>query len=330
MDWISDLRRSLMRKTLLFTIPFLMLSLSSCADQTTAPEMDLTASFKKPPKPPEPPPPSGDPANPRIAYSDDGLWVADEDGANKTLIYDPDLGGWNVQPAWSPLGDGTEGNPYWIFFTTTGWQHNVARVSFYYEDGNLQVSPIQELAPDDYWTGVAVSPDGGSLAVTRIGGTASVLVTNTDFSGSQIVYETGPDGLVRNPTWSGDGTKVAFVEEGGVAVLKVVDVGDPAFPVVKELDLTSGSMENLSWARQSNSLVYDLDGTMYLLELDEDLNLLNGPESIGSGRGPVWSHDDTRVLYYNRRFYLKNLVDGGRDKRLPMGGRWQDWRSDPL
>jgi Tol biopolymer transport system component len=319
-----------MRKCALFTLPLLFLFLTGCADQATAPDVDLTASFAKGGKPSKP---GGDPPappNPAIAYSDGGLWVADEDGSNKTLIFDPDLGGWNVQPAWSPLGDGTEANPYRIFFTTTGWQHNVGKVTFYYEEGTLQVLPVEELAPDAYWTGVAVSPNGESLVVSKLGESSEVLLTSTTFSGLTTIFVSDPGVNVFEVTWSGDGTKVAFFEESETLILTIVDVSDPSFPVVKELDLFGGgSIEGLDWARHSNSLVYNLDGTMYLLDLDGNLDPVGPPESLGEGRGPVWSPDDTRVLYYMRRFYIKTIGASGKDKRLPMGGRWQDWRRNP-
>jgi Tol biopolymer transport system component len=317
----------MMRRLSFLFLPLILLLVTGCSDQTTAPDLDLTASFKKPPRPP----PTPEPASPRIAFSDEGLWVADEDGANKTLIYDPDLGGWNVLPAWSPLGDGTETNPYRIFFTTTGWQHNVAKVTFYYDEATLHVSPVVDLAPDDYWTGVAVSPDGESLAVSRLGENAGVFLTSTGFSGLTPVYEPGPEVNVFEVTWSGDGSKVAFFAESDDVTLTIVDVSDPLAPVGSEVwTYADGSIEGLSWARHSNQLLYNLDGTMYLLELDANLNPVGPPESLGEGRGPVWSPDDTRILYYKRKFYIRTLGSGDRDQRLPMGGRFQDWKRDPL
>ena len=84
---LDSSRRNVMRRLTYFTLPVLLVLLTGCADQATAPDMDVNASFakggKKHPKPP--PNPSGDPANPVISFlggslRNPALQVMDADG----------------------------------------------------------------------------------------------------------------------------------------------------------------------------------------------------------------------------------------------------------
>ena len=60
---------------------------------------------------------------------------------------------------------------------------------------------------------------------------------------------------------------------------------------------------------------------MYLLELDGDFRAAGTPEPLGPGFGPVWSPDDTRIVYDTRAgVCVKTLV--GSQPDLPVGGQW--------
>ena len=133
--------------------------------------------------------------------------------------------------------------------------------------------------------------------------------------------------------------RTADYPDHGELILKILEIPDPLdlndLPLLIPTDVwtfSEGYPEGMSWAPHSDSLVFDVDGTMYLLELQEVNGVLEAkapPVALGDGRGPVWSPDGERVLYYNRRFYIKTLGADGKDQRLPIGGRFQDWRRDP-
>jgi hypothetical protein len=58
-----------MRRLTVFSVPLVLLLLVGCADQTTAPDLDLTVAFAKPPKPPKPPKPEDPPDDPLVFIS---------------------------------------------------------------------------------------------------------------------------------------------------------------------------------------------------------------------------------------------------------------------
>jgi len=164
-----------------------------------------------------------------------------------------------------------------------------------------------------------------------------LMLTSPTFSSERVIYQAGPDGSIRSLAWSGDGSKVAFFEYpfDGELIPKIIEIPDPFDPLPVPIEVWTfpeGYPEGMSWAPHSDSLVFNVDGNMYLLELEEtegDLGAKGPPVSLGPGRGPVWSPDGDRILYYHRHFFIKTLGSRGRDQRLHAGGRFQDWRRDP-
>jgi hypothetical protein len=74
---------------------------------------------------------------------------------------------------------------------------------------------------------------------------------------------------------------------------------------------------------------------MYVLELEEnaDGDLVAAPgglQEIGPGFEPVWSPDDTQIVYDNRAGVFVKTLDGSQED-LSIGGQWfSDWKRDPL
>lgn len=137
-----------------------------------------------------------------------GLWVMDADGANARVVFETDLSIWSIE--WSPDGSmigfigvevrgrsGTE-----LDFPTTLFTIDP-------DAGNLR-----RVVRGDHIAGFGWSPDGNRLLVER------QYATENDRIGSDVIVleadgtEVGPltsDGASRSPTWSPDGSMVAFV-----------------------------------------------------------------------------------------------------------------------
>ena len=99
-----------MRRTAYFTLPLLLLFFTGCADQATAPELDVTASFAKKVKPPPDPPPPEDPVDPMILFSEYGgrrvgyvLSFMDTDG-NREMALSGGEAIEGTEARWAPSG----------------------------------------------------------------------------------------------------------------------------------------------------------------------------------------------------------------------------------
>ena len=323
-------------------LPLLFLFLTGCADQATAPDVDVTASFAKV-KPCQPWPscnnddPGGDPptmANPVLAFDagnhrkKGGLWVSDADGGNKTQIYNIG-GGAYFRPAWSPNGTGTQGDPYEILYRAN-WSIGKVRV-YVKTDGKVaRLGNPEILSTDVNYVGVEVSPGGDELmavwhAIDGSSPFSRLVRVSPDFSSEVTVYTSGADLSVYGGAWNPSGTHVAFIEgsfDSGAA-LKILDLGEESVDELCTFAEMGDPPRRVSWGRTSDQLVFDINGTMYLLD---DLSGSGTPVSLGPGYGPVFSPDDTKIVYDTRAgVYVKTLNPNEPD--LSIGGQWYaDWR----
>jgi TolB protein len=132
------------------------------------------------------------------------IWVMDADGANQVpLTDDADT---NMQPAWSP--DGTT----IVFVSNRDGNLELYRIS---PDGTglariTNTPEVHEENPD--W-----SPDGSRLAYDSCAapsypcpGSANYDVFTIDPDGTGEVRLTTDTGIDANPSWSPDGTQIAF------------------------------------------------------------------------------------------------------------------------
>jgi hypothetical protein len=331
-----------MRRLSLFTLPLLFLFFTGCADQPTSPDLELTASFGKV-KPCQPWPscnnddPGGDPptvANPVLAFdagshrNKGGLWVSDADGGNKAQIYNIG-GGAYFHPAWSPNGEGTEADPYEILYVAN-W--SVGKVQVYVNaDGKpARLGSPEVLSTNVNYVGVEVSPGGDEVLIVwrPIDGSSprsKLVLTDPDFNSETEVYVSDPDIEIWAAAWSPEGTEVAFLEGSYStgASLKILTPPNGTPTTVETFSSVDFPPMRISWARTSDQLVFDINGTMYLLD---DLSGPGTPVSLGPGYGPVFSPDDSKIVYDTRAGVYVKTLDGSQPD-VSIGGQWySDWR----
>jgi Tol biopolymer transport system component len=166
-----------------------------------------------------------------------------------------------------------------------------------------------------------VSPDGQSIAVaTYIGGSWNGIYLLNRFGKARIKIVDNPNGA-GSPTWSPDGTRLAFVgilpgPYGNYGRIFIVNRDGTGLrqlsPEVAANDyqFDSGS----SWAPDGTRLVFSRNGILYLINADG-----SGLISTGvSGADPAWSPDGTQIAY--------GSVSGGGDGLFVMDGTFTSRR----
>jgi Tol biopolymer transport system component len=166
-----------------------------------------------------------------------------------------------------------------------------------------------------------VSPDGQSIAVaTYIGGSWNGIYLLNRFGKARIKIVDNPNGA-GSPTWSPDGTRLAFVgilpgPYGNYGRIFIVNRDGTGLrqlsPEVAANDyqFDSGS----SWAPDGTRLVFSRNGILYLINADG-----SGLISTGvSGAEPAWSPDGTQIAY--------GSVSGGGDGLFVMDGTFTSRR----
>lgn len=134
----------------------------------------------------------------QIAYSDDGIWIINNDGTGRTLFSDLFS---SQNPAWSP--DGTR-----IAFIA---QDTSVCCDHYVWSSNLDGSDLQQLSDgtDVVDRQPRWSPDGSRIAFRRSMTNPGLWVMNADGTGSELIVADA-----YRPAWSPDGSLIAFDGQG--------------------------------------------------------------------------------------------------------------------
>jgi Tol biopolymer transport system component len=166
-----------------------------------------------------------------------------------------------------------------------------------------------------------VSPDGNSIAVAAYVGGAwnGIYLLNRFGKGrTQIVANSNGCG---SPTWSPDGTKLAFVgllpgPYGAYGRIFIVNRdGTGLRQVSPEVAATDYQFDSgVSWAPDGTRLVFSRNGVLNLINADG-----SGLISTGvSGAEPAWSPDGTQIAY--------GSISGGGDGLFVMDGTFTSRR----
>jgi hypothetical protein len=302
-----------------------------CADQPTAFDPDLTASFAKPGKPPKPPPP-GETAAPEISFAAgcgraDCLWVVDADGENATSIYQgsPDL-----HSSWSDQGTGSTADPFVVLVSQSGaFVQTLDKIEVVVQGGVPVAQTVTVLSTDTYHHAV-VRPGGKEFAAVQ---RPATLVLGDMVTGATVpLYQAEPGRGIGMPAWNTDGTRLAFSEEDpwpqqriDIMVMDVESLpGEEGWlETAISFDWVDWGSWNLSWARTSNRLLLDLERQLYAVDLDAPTPDM-GP-SLGDGFRASWSPDDSRLVVEDDGWLWIRDVGGGKGTRVKRGTR-PDWR----
>ena len=161
--------------------------------------------------------------------------------------------------------------------------------------------------------GFSWSPDATSLAYASRAGISAVDVV----AGAQrlLVHATG----AKNPSWSPDGRRLAFVRDNGDATSNVY---------VAELDgsrprlVGPGSDETLAWSPDSTRIAYGTEffcgvvngpGKVVVVDVSPGRTVLAIPGLAGASAGnPSWSPDGTRLVL-ERANIARSCLEHGAD-----------------
>jgi hypothetical protein len=172
------------------------------------------------------------------------------------------------------------------------------------------------------------SPDGKRIAFTRWDETAfDIFVVNADGSGlKNVTNDTLPN---EEPTWSPDGTEIAFVgrQPGGQSDVYVVNADGSGEP--KRIFSAPSGVPTLAWSPNGEKIAFtaaltgdsvgDL-GEIYTMNADGS-GVTNLTKHAGAESNPDWSPDGTKIVFDSTRdgrnaIYTMN-ADGSEQARLP-------------
>jgi len=224
-----------------------------------------------------------------IAFSndldgDDEIFKMNPDGSNQKQLTHNSTFDWD--PVWSPDGTKVAFHRYGKIFVKDTTNGQVVRLT---DD-----SGIRSFNPT--W-----SPDGTKIAFssTRSGGYAEIYTMNSA-DGSELQKLTNNplgggsqgDGW---PTWSPDGTKIAFTSALSTHEIYVMNAdGTNQRPLSNTLDQNELDPD---WSPDGTRIAYERDNDIWVMKADGtgQVNVTNSPEV--SEHGPAWSPNGRKIVY---------------------------------
>lgn len=268
-----------------------------------------------------PPPPADDrsedlgifaPVVDRIVFQNDieggdlgyepGLWAIDPNGPSdtvegRTVADDVASGLVRLGPddmiplAWSR--DGTE-----LLFMRSDRDQLFPEESLYvlHADG----SETQVTTEPMYFGGATISPDGSRVAFAAWGDHLGLYVVDLNGGRPVRLPLPGAEGIVADPAFSPDGTRIAYVDSGeSENHLWVMDAdGGNAHEILADEAALTGGAGGLQWSPATDRLLAQgrlSDGTNVIYTFASDGS--DFTQVITGGMSPYWSPDGSRIAY---------------------------------
>jgi hypothetical protein len=228
-------------------------------------------------------------------------------------------------PAWSADGSRI------AFVSKRGGYYNVWVMN---ADGSGQTNLTRqrtEDAEDPTW-----SPDGTRIAFTaRTPGLSNSEIFTMKADGSNLVQLTNtpvsdPGGFESNPTWSPDGTRLAFEEGyscGGERGIFVMNVNGSNRRDVTA-NLSTGCITHPTWSPDGANLAFIGSGELYIVNAG-GTTPAKVATSVRTFDGVAWSPDGTKLAFANEQGNISVIgIDGSGERELTASTeeeRTLDW-----
>ena len=335
-------------------LPLLVL-LAACAGQTAVgpngDEAELLAAKggnKGPPTPEEPD------AVPAIAFgtydgrkNGDGycLRVMNDDGSNDTRLI---CGSGVLSPSWSPDGGSLAFVKRWY----VSGEYELWRMDFTVGEGGVpdtSTSRLATCAGDPAWSPVGVPALELKVVVaySEAGYSEScqsnlLRYVTTDGLTNDILYTAAQGVRVSFPAWSGDATKIAFVESQllsgqNVWRINILDLAlDAVSTVLDGPDYLFTEIWDLDWSRAGDCLAFSAGSASGKRRSSRHVYTFGvnaaGPcgsgltQIIEGGSGVAWSPDDLSLVVTSGGELVEVSLSDYSTETLRKGGFYLDWR----
>jgi uncharacterized repeat protein (TIGR01451 family) len=241
------------------------------------------------------------------------VYLMNPDGSSQVNI--TNRPGEDSQPRWSPNGTT-------LAFSTMRTPDNLSHIGLMDPDGTnfrlLGINAFAQSAP-------VFSNDGGRIAyVTTFPATGLSQISVSSLDGN-LLSQTNNFAVSSWPTWSPDGTKIAYGLNSPSQPAEIVTApSNVLFAAPTFLTNNSADDINPAWSPDGTKIAFasNRDGNyeIYLMNAD-GTNPQRLTTSAGADRAPAWSPDGTKIIFSSERdggnseIYVMN-VDGSNSVRL--------------
>lgn len=239
------------------------------------------------------------------------IYMVDADGYGRRQV--TKNGSINLKPKWNATGNA-------IAYTS----YAAGNPDLYVADlGKGQIRRVSSRSGIN--TGGAFSPLGDLLALTLTVGGDSEIYTIDPYAGREVARLTASPGIDVSPSWSPDGSKIAFVSErsGGPQIYKMNADGSGA----KRVTFSGSQNTDPSWSPTGDRIAFvgREGGHFDIFTVRPDGS---GMDRITQGQGdnedPSWSPDGQYVAFSSTREGGAHIwissVDGRHQAKITSGG----------